>query len=154
MTAMATISSGFDRLCTSDHDTSGIPGGRAEIPVAAVINWYGPTDVEDLLEGPNAADCAIAWCGNRPDRIELARRISPLYYIHKDVPPILTIHGQKDNVIPHSHSVRLHAALDEAGIANRLITIANGKHGKFSREQNIKIYDEIWTFLSKIGFDE
>jgi dipeptidyl aminopeptidase/acylaminoacyl peptidase len=51
------------------------------------------------------------------------------------LPPIITIHGDKDSVVPYSHAVRLHQALDKAGVPNELITIKDGDHGQFTVEQ-------------------
>ena len=53
----------------------------------------------------------------------------------RDLPPILTIHGNNDTIVPYEHGVRLHQALDEAGVPNQLITIDGGGHGGFSYEE-------------------
>jgi len=42
--------------------------------VAAIVNWYGITDVADLLEGTNAKSYAIAWLASLANREEVARR--------------------------------------------------------------------------------
>ena len=45
--------------------------------VAAIVNWYGITDVGDLLDGANQKSYAVRWMGLMPDRLEIARRVSP-----------------------------------------------------------------------------
>ena len=138
-TGMVPASAGFDDQCP----------GTEELQVAAIINWYGITDVSDLLGGPNMKDYALAWLGKQPDREEIARRVSPLTYVRPGLPPILTIHGSADPTVPYSHAVRLQEALDKVGVLHQLVTIASGKHGGFGRAQTVKIYSTIQEFLTK-----
>ena len=63
--------------------------------MAAIVNWYGITDVLDLIKGDNVQRYALRWLGVRPDRESLAKRVSPLTYVRADLPPILTVHGEK-----------------------------------------------------------
>lgn len=119
------------------------------LKVAAIVNWFGITDVKDLLAGPNRQNYAVSWIGNSKDGEEIARRVSPLSYIRKDLPPVFTIHGTSDQLVPYAHATRLHAALEKAGVPNRLVTIPNGKHGGFSREEMLRIYAGIREFLKQ-----
>ena len=63
--------------------------------MAAVINWYGITDVGELLEGPNMRSYAVEWMGSMPNRFEIASRVSPLTYVRAGLPAILTITGMR-----------------------------------------------------------
>jgi acetyl esterase/lipase len=141
MTGMLTSSAGFDNECP----------GEENLKVAAIVNHYGITDVADLLGGPNREDYAVMWLGSLPNRVELARSLSPLTYIRKDLPPILTIHGDADDTVPYQHAVKLQEALNRAGVTNQLLTIPGGKHGGFSQEQNLKIQETIVSFLQRQG---
>ena len=100
-TGMLPASAGLDRQCP----------GPDNLKVAAIVNWYGITDVVDLLDGANTRSYAVSWLGSRPDRSEVARRVSPLTYVRKDLPPILTIHGDADPTVPYQHATRLQAAM-------------------------------------------
>ncbi len=115
--------------------------------VAAIINWYGIADVEDLLAGPNKQNYAISWLGSLANREEVARRVSPLSYVRRGLPPVLTVHGDADPLVPYRHATRLHEALAAAEVPNRLVTIKNGRHGGFSREEIQDIYRQIDEFL-------
>jgi acetyl esterase/lipase len=115
--------------------------------VAAVINFYGITDVADQLSGPNRREYAVTWVPEQDGRLELARRVSPITYVRKNVPPVLTIHGDADPTVPYEHGVRLTRALREAGADAELLSIRGGKHGGFSPEQMASIYNEIFRFL-------
>ena len=68
-----------------------------------------------------------------------------------DTPPILTIHGDADSIVPYDHATRLHELLDEWGVPNQLITIEGGGHGGFSPEENQHIYAAIRAFLGEHG---
>ena len=49
--------------------------------VAAVVNFYGITNVGDQLGGPNMRDYAVTWVPEQSGRLELARRVSPMTYV-------------------------------------------------------------------------
>jgi len=140
-TGMMPASAGFDRQCP----------GTEQLKVAAIVDWYGITDVADLLDGENMRAYAVQWLGSRPDRVEVARRLSPLTYVRAGIPPIISIQGDADPVVPYSHSVRLQEALQKAGIDHELVTIPGGKHGNFTRAENQKAYVAIKAFLAKHG---
>lgn len=138
-TGMLPVSAGLDRECA----------GSGEIHVAAIVNWFGITDVGDLLDGPNTKGYAVTWVGSRRDRMEIAKWLSPLTYVRKDLPPIISIHGDADPVVPYDHAVRLHRALDAAGVPNRLVTIPGRGHGNFSLEETTQAYAAVEAFLAQ-----
>lgn len=140
-TGMLPSSAGLDRQCP----------GKEELKVAAIVNWVGITDVEELLDGPNQKDYAVAWVGSQPNREEVARRVSPIRYVRPGLPPILTVHGDKDPTVPYSQAVRLHQALDKAGVPNRLLTVPGGGHWFFTAEQDAKLFGQIREFLAQQG---
>lgn len=139
ITGMLPESAGLDRYCVAG----------AEPQVAAIVNWYGITDVADLLDGPNRKSYAVAWLSSMTDREAIAKRVSPLTYVREDLPPILTIHGDADPTVPYTHALRLREALNKAGVPNQLLTVPGGKHGGFTAEQNLKIFAAIREFLKK-----
>ena len=116
---------------------------------AAVVSWYAITDVEEMLSGPGARGYAIEWLGSRRDREGWARTVSPLTHVRPGVPPVITIHGDADPVVPYSHGVRLHEALAKAGVANQLVTIKGGQHGRFTAAEMDTAYAAIRVFLKE-----
>jgi acetyl esterase/lipase len=140
-TGMLPVSAGLDRQCP----------GNEELKVAAIVNWMGITDVLDLLEGPNQKAYAVQWLGSQPNREEIARRVSPINYVRPGLPPILTVHGYADPTVPYSQAVRLHDALDRAGVPNKLLTVPGGGHWRFSGEQDAKLFVQIREFLAEHG---
>jgi acetyl esterase/lipase len=142
---MVPESAGLDRQCA----------GATPVPkVAAAINWYGITDVADVIDGPHRANLAVTWLGSLPNRDEIARRVSPLTYVRAGLPPILTIHGDQDQLVPYEQAVKLHAALTKASVPNQLLTIPGGRHGNFTPEERTKIFATIREFLGKHGLGE
>ena len=140
-TAMIPASAGLDRECP----------GTEELKVAAVVDWYGITDVADLLDGANMKTYAVQWMGSMPNRVEIARRVSPLTYVRAGLPPVISIQGDQDPVVPYSHSVRLQDALKKVAVDGELVTIPGGKHGGFTRAENLRAYQAIKAFLAKHG---
>lgn len=141
-TGMLQPDAGFDAECPSRHEPS----------VAAVINWYGITDVADLMAGkPNEKTYTVAWLGSQLDRERIADSVSPIHHVHDALPPILTIHGDNDQIVPYSHAVELHKRLDKAGVENQLLTIPGAGHGGFSKQETGLIDTTIRAFLSQHG---
>ena len=61
-TGMIPESEGLDRECP------GVPLPK----VAAIVDWYGITDVNDLLDGANRRNYAVQWLGSSPNRGDIA----------------------------------------------------------------------------------
>lgn len=146
-TGMVPTSAGFDRFCQ-------VP---AEPKVAAIVDFYGITDLADLLDGPNKKPFpenwpyTVQWLGNQPNRAELARATSPLTYVRAGVPPTISIHGDADPTVPYSHSVRLQDALQQAGVAHELVTVPGGGHGNFPPDQWQRAFAAVEKFLAANG---
>jgi acetyl esterase/lipase len=141
MAALAPASAGFDGLCPGDEP----------LKVAAVINFFGIIDVAELLGPKDARDFAVGWIGKASDPAALARRVSPITYVGKVSPPIFTAHGDADPVVPFAQARRLHAALDQAGVPNRLFPLHGGKHGNFDGAEVLLVNRAVRDFLLKHG---
>ena len=116
--------------------------------LAAVIDFFGIADVADQLEGPNQREYAAAWIPDQPGRMDLARKLSPITYVRKGLPPILAIQGDADPVVPYAQSVSLTKALKAAGDDTELITVPDGKHG-FTPVEMEKLWPQIFKWLKK-----
>ena len=138
----------LDNLCYADEKY-----GDPKISVAAIINWYGITDVNDVIQGPNLKNYGMMWIGSQKNADEIARSVSPLTYVRSGLPAILTIHGDKDDVVPYTQATRLHTALDKAGDRNELYTVKGGGHGQFTREQYIPAWEKVFKFLKANGIE-
>jgi acetyl esterase/lipase len=143
MVGMFDPASGLDNGCPPDP-----AGGDVPLKVAAIVNWYGISDVNDLLAGKDRKTYAVSWLGDQQNVAAIAKEVSPLAYVRAGLPAIITIHGDSDDVVPYSQSVRLHEALTKAGVKNQLVTIADGKHGWFNDKDTLAAYAKIWKFLA------
>lgn len=142
ITGMLPDGTPLDNRCYGEAKYGDVP-----IKVAAIVNWYGISDVNDLIQGPNLKNYAAMWMGSMPNATEVAKSVSPLTYVRAGLPPVITIHGDKDDVVPYTHATRLHDALSKAGVTNKLITVKGGGHGMFAQSDYITAFEEIWKFL-------
>jgi dipeptidyl aminopeptidase/acylaminoacyl peptidase len=116
--------------------------------IAAVIDFFGIADVADQLTGTGERPYSVAWIPEQPDRIALARRLSPIAYVRKGLPPILVLHGDADATVPYDQSVELVKALKSAGDDAELITVPGGGHG-FKPAEMEKLWPRIFQWLKK-----
>src|SRR5688572_22766162 len=68
ITAMLPKGTDLDNRCYGDED----------LKVAAIINWYGISDVNDLIQGENLKNYAVMWMGSLENKTEIAKKVSPL----------------------------------------------------------------------------
>jgi alpha-L-fucosidase 2 len=119
----------------------------ADTRVAAVVDFYGPVDYGKLAEArrdhPELFNMAtinrhaangggIHFFGaERLDAEGLAKlhNVSPIFAVHRGMPPFLAIHGNKDDQVLYEQSVALCEAMRKSGASCRLITIEGGGHG-------------------------
>jgi acetyl esterase/lipase len=155
MTGLLTASDGFDNSCELSPDQRAGHGSPSGVRVAAIVNFFGITDVTAFLQPPNPADFVVRWLGG-PDRTDLAKRMSPVTYVRKDSPPTISVQGDKDPVVPYEQASRLHEILNRERVPNQLVTIRGGGHGAYSvfpwsTNQNWDAYQSVFEFLEKAG---
>src|SRR4051794_26491924 len=113
ITGMLPDGTPLDNRCYADAKYGDVP-----MKVAAIVNWYGITDVNDLIAGPNLKNYAVMWMGSMRNAAEVAKSVSPLTYVRAGLPPTITIHGDKDDVVPYTQATRLRDALSNARVPN------------------------------------
>jgi len=143
MTGLVPADAGFDNEC--------MDGDYPDLKVAAIINYCGPTDLTALLHAQPPKWYVLRWLGDAPNMDELARRLSPVTYVRPGIPPVITIHGDKDPSVPYDQALRLEEALRRAGVSHQLHTVRGGGHGGYSQEENLAIQQEIFSFLKQHG---
>jgi alpha-L-fucosidase 2 len=118
-----------------------------ETKIAAVVDMYGPVDYGKLAElrrdhperfnmtsiSRHAANGGgIHFFGaEQLDAAGLAKLhgISPIFAVHKGMPPFLAIHGDKDDQVAFEQSPAMCDAMHKVGAVCDLITIEGGGHG-------------------------
>ena len=68
ITGMLPPNSLFDHQCPTNDSIRWNSGIEPQVKVAAIVNWFGITDVEELLDGPNAKHYAVEWFGSMSNR--------------------------------------------------------------------------------------
>lgn len=97
------------------------PLERSGNRIRAVVAYFPPTDLDALL-GDRAKSGAIDFDNS------LRASISPLHSVDARDPPTLIISGGADKGVPISQSETMHAALDKAGVENRLKIFPDADH--------------------------
>lgn len=125
--------------------------------VQCVIDWFGPADFpgydENLptpmvqRENPNSV-IAQLFGGPVSQKLELAKRASPVNWVTKDAAPMLIMQGTNDPLVPLDQSQRLYQKLKDAGADVTLDVIEGAKHGgpQFVTVDKLKL---IFEFLTK-----
>ncbi len=140
ITGMLPESVGLDRRCP----------GREPLKVAAIVSWYGVFDYTALVDDP-ARTYAVSWIGPQPNRMEVAKLVSPMTYVRAGLPPTIHIHGDADPTVPYDQATREIEALKKAGVPAELFTVPGGRHGNFPREHVLGAWKAIEAFLAKHG---
>jgi acetyl esterase/lipase len=122
------------------------------VPANGILNFYGVTDVADLLQrqlktAPAGWPFAVDWLGQGANRLALAEHLSPLTWIDAGDPAVFSVHGTADAVVPYHHAVALHRALDRAGVGNELVTLPGRGHGDFSLSELADMARRMQVFL-------
>ena len=120
--------------------------------VQAVVDLYGPADLlgsRPSLSLPSTPVTLMLGGALEamPGRYEAA---SPIHHVSADDPPMLVIHGRDDRLVPLEQSRALAAALDEAGVAHRLIEVDDAAHGFGFHVPKRKILPDILAFLDSV----
>jgi acetyl esterase/lipase len=113
--------------------------------IQAVVSLAGPTELSNIAPW-NQADATFLrhLLGGTPMQVpELYKRASPLTYVRKQSPPILTINGDKDEDVPLEQAEQLDAKMKEVGASHTLIVKKGARHENF--------YDEnaVWDFFDR-----
>lgn len=131
--------SSFDSNCKNQNDYK----------IIAIIDKYGITDlsVNDVLKSKSVQN----WLGDKKTEIDFIKSVSPINYVTKNSPATFIVHGNADAVVPYSQSEQLYDKLKNFNVKTEFITIENGGHGKFSKEENKTVSDAMWKFLKELG---
>ena len=101
--------------------TAANPLERAGNRIAAVVAYFPPTDLTALVQG-------LPKVGVFNFDAKLLPSVSPILRVDSRCPPTLMLHGDADRTVPLAQSEAMHAALDKAGVENRLKVFAGADH--------------------------
>ncbi len=122
--------------------------------VQAVVDWYGPTDFENFGDEKYKAvqlrrgTVAKLLGGPVKEKLELARRASPITYAGKESAPFIIFQGDADPLVPVQQSQIMDTKLKAAGVESTLHILPGAGHGgpQFTSPESLA---QISTFLEK-----
>jgi acetyl esterase/lipase len=114
-------------------------GANPRVKPLAILDFFGPADLTNMMGDLKSIhsdrgirlllDAGSSLLGAPIEKSRAkARKASPITYVSPGNPPILIVHGRKDDLVPVAQSERLHAALDRMGVRNRLILVDAAGH--------------------------
>lgn len=117
--------------------------------VQAVVSLAGPTELISLYHYRESAvhiptAILVEFLGGTPEEVPDQYKIaSPLTYVSKDDPPVLTIQGDRDLFVPPKQAELLDAKMKEAGASHMLIINKGAGHINFWNDK------ALWDFFDK-----
>jgi acetyl esterase/lipase len=142
---------------------SAIEGEKSGLPlpgVAAVVDWYGPTDFS-AMDRQAPADSAMSHDDAESpesrvlgapvqEALDLVSVASPITYARTGLPPILVRHGRNDRFVPFGQSEMLVAAVEGAGSFVRFFPVDDADHGFEGHPDPAVFIDEAIEFLREV----
>jgi len=137
MLGLTDPSHGLEGECGNSKFSSG---------VQAVVSLAGPTELISLYHESvfTTPIILVEFLGGTPEEVPDQYKIaSPLTYVSKDDPPVLTIHGDRNFAIPPKQAELLDAKMKEAGASHMLII------KKGVGQENFWYDNAVWDFFDK-----
>jgi acetyl esterase/lipase/phenylpyruvate tautomerase PptA (4-oxalocrotonate tautomerase family) len=115
------------------------------VPVHSVATWFAPGDLVSLAADPRPeapwppairrpdgsarpAEAALVGADSVDSGRERLAAASPISFVSAAAPPFLLVHGDRDPVVPHSQSQRMHDALVNSGARSTLLIVGGANH--------------------------
>jgi len=115
---------------------------QASLRVQASVWWAIPADLDrdrgkwpvtSMMHNPASAPLWGFFPSRRYDG-EFARMASPASYVHGDIPPVLMVHGQQDELVPPGQALAFAESLKKAGVPITLRVVSNRGHDVMNEE--------------------
>ena len=122
------------------HDDAAVadsndPVERQSSRVACAVSFAGPTDWSLLSELEHKHPAYRQLLGYEPGTpakemdAKAKVDVSPISFASKDDPPVLQVHGDKDDIVPIEHARNMNERLKSVGVKTELVIIAGANHG-------------------------
>jgi acetyl esterase/lipase len=129
---------------TEDGELDGDSGGRLysgfSAKVNCIVDWYGPADISRMGDypsvmphySPESPEGMLIGGKNVLENPELAARTVPMTYLSagKKIPPVLIMHGTKDELVAFNQSCLLYTALKELEKEVEMYALTGAYHGR------------------------
>lgn len=111
------------------------PVKRQSSRVQCAVSFAGPTDWSLLSTLEHKHPAYRQLLGYEPEtpaaKMDAAaiRDVSPISFVSADDPPIMLVHGDRDDIVPLEHACRMHERLKAAGVTTKLVIVPGANHG-------------------------
>ncbi len=116
--------------------------------VHAVFNKSGPTDLISCYSAPIVKPFLRDLLGPLDEGIERYREASPISYLSNGDPPVMTIHGELDPVVPVEQGRKLDERMKALGLSHQYLELKGEKH-IFSHDGGAKYWEACFTFFDE-----
>lgn len=128
LTLMTALAPDDDYPSSDSKLDSKLPNLAAAVPFYPLCHFGDPLIMGESLYGqPQRFDAMLG--GPWKEKEDLARKLSPIYLLHKDAPPILVLHGDEDPVLPVLSARLFVEKAKEIGAPVKYLEVKNGNHG-------------------------
>jgi acetyl esterase/lipase len=96
--------------------------------VQAAVSYFGNSDLTAQFPTDTVPFIVKFLGGTRDEKPDLYRKASPIEYVSKDDPPLLLVHGERDEGVPFDQSVRMAEVYRRMGLPVDFIALKNAGH--------------------------
>jgi acetyl esterase/lipase len=143
---------------TGDNELSNGQYGEFSAKVSCIVDWFGATDITLMNHypsgmdhnGPDSPEGMLLGKVPVQENLDKAAKAIPMNYLsrERDIPPILIMHGSRDNLVPFNQSVRLYEKLRELNKTVEFVKLIGGGHGDGGFRSDAAL-DIVLDFASK-----
>jgi acetyl esterase/lipase len=90
--------------------------------VRCIVNIYGIPDLRNVEWGPKS------FVNEGEDEKKVLALASPVAHLSKKSPPVLSVHGVKDELVPFSLSEGLEKIMKSKGLEHEMFAVPEGRH--------------------------
>ena len=124
-----------------DRESSAVQAVACFFPPTDFANWGAPGD--DGVGFGTTIKFKPAF-GPRSDTAEgrqgLSKEISPIHFVHSNMPPILIVHGDADKLVPIYQAQIFEKRVKEAGSPIKIIVKPGEDHGWKGMDQDMRVF--------------
>ncbi|MGI9013058.1 MAG: alpha/beta hydrolase fold domain-containing protein [Phycisphaerales bacterium] len=116
-------------LATTANNNNDDETAAQQDDVACVVDFFGPADLTTLFQGRRGQRYRQQLFGEVEDIEQRLQDASPMHWIDAEDPPVLIVHGERDDLVPISQSVAFAEKLKAAGVEHELVRVPDAGHG-------------------------
>lgn len=124
-----------------ERESSEVQAAACFFPLTDFLN-YGEPGVDAV--GVGVLEPFKAAFGPRASAAEsrqvYGREISPIYFVHSNVPPVLIIHGDADKLVPYQQAASFVEHCRDKGVDAQLIAREGQAHGWAGMEGDLELF--------------